>query len=109
MKCRVIYHTKYRYLGIHVAKKDREQFFNENKKDIVMELQSDNHVVEGHAKLTADFFGKVGQIRKVSSAAAEQSYKNLLTKWLKENKLELGDIVTMEVITPYKRYRLSKE
>jgi hypothetical protein len=103
MKCKVTYHGAGSKLSIHLGTADRRMHFRESSKTISIELDG----AEGYTTLQRDFFGHVGQIRTIYPTRDYWGI-NLLIDWLNDNKLTVGDEVELEIIVPFKKYRLKK-
>ena len=63
--------------------------------------------IEGYTTLQPDFWKNVYQIRTLYPTK-EYWGRNLLVEWMEDNKLKVGDEVELEVIVPFKKFRLRK-
>jgi hypothetical protein len=104
MKCRITYNGRNLAPSVAVHLADRNAFFSKSNK--LISIKIDN--ITGYTTLQPDFFTHVSQIRTVYPTKEYRAGQNLLVKWVRENKLEIGDEVELDVIVPFKQFRLRK-
>jgi len=107
MKCRVTYNGRRSFPSLAVHKQDRIAFFSKSNRLISIEIGD----VMGYTTLQPDFFTYVGQIRTVYPTREYLSRvrgQNVLVKWIRKNKLRTGDEVELDVVVPFKQFRLRR-
>ena len=97
-------------LGIRIGKSANYRHFNEENLEIIIEIEG----LECWTTLTDTFWVDCPEIR----VSKDKSGNNILSDWIKVNNLmppeesreKKGrkDIIILEVIEPYKKYRLYK-
>jgi len=103
MKCRITYHGAGCRKSLHLGASDCLTYFSPKNKLISIIIDD----TEGHTTLQPDFFGKVHQIRTLYPTK-EYGGINLLVDWIEDNNLKLGDQVELQVVVPFKKFRLRK-
>jgi hypothetical protein len=113
MKCRITYQGCKHSPAIYIKAADRHEFFSRMDKQISILIEGK----VGYTTLKSDFFGSegvkaVGQIRTIYPSEDKlRSLKrdnNLLVDWIRKNKMIVGDYVEIEVIIPFREFRLKK-
>lgn len=103
MKCKITHHGAGLRPSLYVRKADRDAFFSTKDKAISIVIND----IEGYTTLQPDFFGHVRQIRTVYPTR-ECLGRNLLVEWIEDNNIKVGEKVELEVIVPFKKFRLGK-
>lgn len=103
MKCKITHHGAGLRPSLSVRTADRDAFFSKKNKLISIVIND----IQGYTTLQPDFFRTVRQIRTVYPTEKYWG-PNLLVEWIEDNNLRIGDEVELEVIVPFKKFRLRK-